>query len=139
MANKVEGGCLCGLVRYNFDKDDVISSHHCHCKDCQKSTGSGKATIVFIPSSSVVIKGEIKFFSVTGKDGGHVNRGFCHECGSPLISFVEEMKEIKFIKAGSLDDSSWIKVKSSFWNTTAENWSPVDDEIDSFTHNPNNL
>ena len=139
MTNKVEGGCLCGLVRYNFDKDDVISSHHCHCKDCQKSTGSGKATIVLIPSSSVVIKGEIKFFSVTGKDGGHVNRGFCHECGSPLISFVEEMKEIKFIKAGSLDDSSWIKVKSSFWNTTAESWSPVDDEIDSFTHNPNNL
>ena len=78
-------------------------------------------------------------FSVTGKDGGHVNRGFCPQCGSPLISFVEEMKEIKFIKAGSLDDSSWIKVKSSFWNTTAENWSPVDDEIDSFTHNPNNL
>ena len=117
----------------------MISSHHCHCTDCQKSTGSGKATIVLIPSSSVVIKGEIKFFSVTGKDGGHVNRGFCHECGSPLISFVEEMKEIKFIKAGSLDDSSWIKVKSSFWNTTAESWSPVDDEIDSFTHNPNNL
>ena len=139
MTNKVEGGCLCGLVRYNFDKDDVISSHHCHCKDCQKSTGSGKATIVLIPSSSVVIKGEIKFFSVTGKDGGHVNRGFCHECGSPLISFVEEMKEIKFIKAGSLDDSSWIKVKSSFWNTTAESWSPVDEEIDSFTHNPNSL
>jgi len=139
MANKVEGGCLCGLVRYNFDKDDVISSHHCHCKDCQKSTGSGKATIVFIPSSSVVIKGEIKFFSVTGKDGGHVNRGFCPQCGSPLISFVEEMKEIKFIKAGSLDDSSWIKVKSSFWNTTAESWSPVDEEIDSFTHNPNSL
>ena len=139
MTNKVEGGCLCGLVRYNFDKDDVISSHHCHCKDCQKSTGSGKATIVFIPSSSVVIKGEIKFFSVTGKDGGHVNRGFCPQCGSPLISFVEEMKEIKFIKAGSLDDSSWIKVKSSFWNTTAESWSPVDEEIDSFTHNPNNL
>ena len=139
MANKVEGGCLCGLVRYNFDKDDVISSHHCHCKDCQKSTGSGKATIVLIPSSSVVIKGEIKFFSVTGKDGGHVNRGFCPQCGSPLISFVEEMKEIKFIKAGSLDDSSWIKVKSSFWNTTAESWSPVDEEIDSFTHNPNSL
>jgi len=139
MTNKVEGGCLCGLVRYNFDKDDVISSHHCHCKDCQKSTGSGKATIVFIPSSSVVIKGEIKFFSVTGKDGGHVNRGFCPQCGSPLISFVEEMKEIKFIKAGSLDDSSWIKVKSSFWNTTAESWSPVDEEIDSFTHNPNSL
>ena len=83
MTNKVEGGCLFGIVRYNFDKDDVISSHHCHCKDCQKSTGSGKATIVLIPSSSVVIKGEIKFFSVTGKDGGHVNRVFVMNVGRP--------------------------------------------------------
>ena len=55
MTNKVEGGCLCGLVRYNFDKDDVISSHHCHCKDCQKSTGSGKATIVLILISNLLL------------------------------------------------------------------------------------
>ena len=37
------GGCLCGTVKYEFNKSNLISSHHCHCVDCQKSTGSGKA------------------------------------------------------------------------------------------------
>ena len=136
--NLVKGGCLCAAVQYHFDKINVISAHHCHCKDCQKSTGSGKATIVLVPSSLITIEGEIKFYTVTGKDGGHVSRGFCSECGSQLISYLEEMQEIKFVKAGSLMDSSWIEIQSSFWSSTAQHWSPIDEEITNFTHNPNN-
>ena len=50
MSNEIKiGGCLCGKVEYEFDSSKVISAHHCHCKDWQKSTGSGKATIVIIP------------------------------------------------------------------------------------------
>ena len=39
------GGCLCRKVRYKFDREKIVSAGHCHCKDCQKVTGSGKATI----------------------------------------------------------------------------------------------
>ena len=47
--NTIEtGGCLCGNIRYEFKRKDVVSAGHCHCKDCQRITGSGKATIVFI-------------------------------------------------------------------------------------------
>jgi hypothetical protein len=49
MSNEIKGGgCLCGNIKYEFDSSKVISAHHCHCKDCQKSTGSGKATILMI-------------------------------------------------------------------------------------------
>ena len=115
----VKGGCLCKSVKYEFNKPDVISAHHCHCKDCQKSTGSGKATIVLVPSRLIKVDGKIKFFTVTGTDGSHVTRGFCPNCGSPIISFVEEMKEVKFVKAGSLNDSTWIKIDSNFWSSSA--------------------
>ena len=53
MGNKVTGSCLCGNFSYHFDRDHVISAHHCHCKDCQKMTGSGKATIVMVPTESL--------------------------------------------------------------------------------------
>ena len=46
------------------------------------------------------------------------------------------MQEIKFVKAGSLRDSSWIEIQSSFWRSTAQHWSPIDEEITSFTHTP---
>ena len=130
------GGCLCGKVSYLFDRDQVISAHHCHCVDCKKSTGSGKATILLIPDSSLKVKGNLKFFTVTGSAGSNGSRGFCEECGSPLISFVEENPDIKFIKAGSIDDSSWVTANSNFWSSTASPWSPADEKIHNFTHNP---
>ena len=130
------GGCLCKKIIYKFDKTQVISAHHCHCTDCQKSTGSGKATILLIPNESLQINGELKYYTVTGSAGSNISRGFCAECGSPLISFVKENPDIKFIKAGSIDDSTWISADSNFWSSTAKSWSPVDETIHTFTHNP---
>tara|TARA_B100001121_G_scaffold308113_1_gene331284 strand:- start:8267 stop:8611 length:345 start_codon:yes stop_codon:yes gene_type:complete len=113
-----------------------VSAHHCHCKDCQKSTGSGKATIVLISDDALQIKGNIKYFSVIGSGGNKVSRGFCEACGSPLISSVEGYEGTKFIKAGSLDESSWISINSNFWSDTAMDWSPLDSSIDCFPQNP---
>ena len=76
MSNIIQkGGCLCGKISYKFNQADILSAHHCHCKDCQKSTGSGKATILLIPASSLVIEGDIKNYSVTGSAGSHISRG----------------------------------------------------------------
>ena len=135
-SNIKKGGCLCGSFKYEFDLSQVISSHHCHCTDCQKSTGSGKATIIMVPEEKVEKKGRLKFYEVEGSDGGHVNRGFCEDCGSPVISFVREMSHINFIKAGSLDDPSWVNIDSSFWNCSQKPWSPVDESKPSFIRNP---
>ena len=130
------GGCLCEAVVYEFNQSSVISAHHCHCTDCQKSTGSGKATILLIPADALEVNGEIKYYSVTGSAGSHISRGFCENCGSPLISFVEENPDIKFIKAGSLNDSSWVSADSNFFSSSANPWSPADEDIHTFTHNP---
>ena len=130
------GSCLCGKVHYNFLQAKVISTHHCHCTDCQKSTGSGKATIVMVPDEALNVEGNLKFFTVTGTAGSHISRGFCSDCGSPVISFMEENSGVKFIKAGTLDDSSWVSVASNFWGSSAAEWSPADEEIHTFTHNP---
>ena len=136
MSNIVNGGCLCGSFKYQFDRDQVISAHHCHCKDCQKATGSGKATIVMVPTETLITDGELKTFTVTGTDGGHVTRAFCPGCGSQLISYLEEMPEMRFVKAGTMEDSSWLTVQSSFWSCSAEPWAPVDTQCPAFEKNP---
>lgn len=130
------GGCLCGLLRYQFDKDSVISAGHCHCRDCQKATGSGKATIVFVPTPALTIEGEYRSYTVTGSDGSQVSRGFCPQCGSPVISYVAEQPGVRFIKAGSLDDPSWVKPVASFWRQSAQAFDPVDELLPAFAANP---
>ena len=133
------GGCLCGAVKFEFDKPNLISAHHCHCIDCQKSTGSGKATVLVLPSNAIKMEGELKFHTTTTISGRNMNRGFCRDCGSPVLSFIEEMPEVKFVKAGSLDDSSWLKIDSNFFSSSAHAWSPIDEDIPSFTHNPDQV
>ena len=130
------GGWLCGNIKYKFNREDVVSAGHCHCKDCQKITGSGKATIVFIPTKSLKITNNYKVYSVIGNDGTNVHRGFCPNCGSPVISYVTEQPDLRFIKAGSLDDSSWINIESSFWSISANKWDPVNENIPCFEQNP---
>ena len=133
------GSCLCGNIQYNFHQSKALSAHHCHCKDCQKCTGSGKATIIIIPEEELSITGNLKFYSVTGSQGSHINRGFCENCGSPVISFMEEDPGIKFIKAGTLDDASWLTIASNFWSSSANTWSPINDKVHTFTHNPDSV
>ena len=62
-----KGGCLCGQYSYAFPREAVVSSHHCHCTDCQKMTGSGKATIIM--SRRPASTGELKTYTVTGTTG----------------------------------------------------------------------
>ena len=111
---KQTGSCLCGVITYEFSKADALSAHHCHCRDCQKITGSGKATILLVPSNSLNVSGELKFYTVEGSASSHVSRGFCSECGSQLISYVNENPNLKFVKVGSIDDSSWVSISSNF-------------------------
>jgi len=136
MSNTATGGCLCGNFGYHFDRDQVISAHHCHCKDCQKTTGSGKATIVMVPTELLETEGVLTFYTVTGTDGAHVTRGFCPTCGCQPMSYVEEMPAIRFVKAGTLDDSSWVTIDSSYWSCSAQPWSPVDSSFPAFEKNP---
>ncbi len=130
------GGCLCGELRYEFPRDAVISAGHCHCRDCQKATGGGKATIVFVPTTALAMSGECRIYSVLGTDGTKVNRGFCPTCGSPVISYVDEQPDLRFIKAGSLDDATWVSAAASYWETSAQTWDPVDPALPAFPHNP---
>ena len=135
------GGCLCGATSYELKQDAVVTSMHCHCLDCKESTGSGKATIIAIPESSLKIKGPLKYYLVVGTDGASIERGFCDYCGSSVMNAavgVEGWEAIKLIKAGSLDDSSWVTIDANIWKSSARHWDAVREELPSFERNYHN-
>ncbi|MFV8783125.1 GFA family protein [Microbulbifer sp. SA54] len=135
--NQVEsGGCLCGEYTYEFPREAVLTAFHCHCRDCQKSTGTGRASVVLVPTEAVATRGNLKNFTVTGTNGAHVARGFCPHCGSQVMSQIEELPAVRLIKAGTLEDSSWLEINSSCWSCTAVPWSPVDQTGVIFERNP---
>lgn len=131
-----KGHCLCEQVQYEFDETQVGFGLHCHCKDCQRVTGSGKATVILFPLDAVNIKGEYKTYASRGSEGSHVNRGFCPNCGSQMFTFVDEIPGMVFIKAGGMEDTSWLSVETTCWTDTARDWSPADTDTMCFELNP---
>ena len=136
MKDSQQGRCQCGDISYSLKKNKIISAHHCHCKDCQRITGSGKATIIFIAKKYVDLKGEPKYFESKGTSGSHIRRGFCSICGSGILSYARELPHILFIKAGTLDDSSWVKIDSNFFTKSSYDWNKPDETIKCFDGNP---
>ncbi len=131
------GACLCGEVKFSLDRSKVLMASHCHCRDCQRATGSGFATFVAVPDATFEISsGDVGEFSVKGESGGEVTRFFCRNCGTPLFSRVAAMAGFSFVKAGILDDASWVEPSSSYWGDTAQPWAPANTAIPVHARNP---
>jgi len=99
MTDPFTGGCQCGAVRYAFDQAPE-NVHVCHCRMCQKAVGGPFAIICPVLKSSFrVTRGEIAWFHSSGL----ARRGFCRDCGTPLIFDYPEFPDIGVL-GGTLDD-----------------------------------
>ena len=94
-----KGGCLCGAIRYEANVSDS-ENLYCHCRMCQRWTGSVVAASAIIPKAELrITKGEPKYY----RSSSFVERGFCQDCGSPL--FFRPIKDDWLsIQTGTLDD-----------------------------------
>ena len=51
-------------------------------------------------------------------------RRFCSACGSPIFSTIESMPDLAFLKAGTIEDRSWIEPTVEIWTRSAQPWAP---------------
>lgn len=117
----ISGGCLCGAIRYVAETEPTFTAV-CHCRNCQKQTGTSASLIVGLPAGSLKVSGALKTFRDSGGSGKNVDRRFCPECGSPILTDVEAMPSLTFLKAGTLDDTSWLKPAIEIYCDSAQRW-----------------
>ncbi|MGH6883952.1 GFA family protein [Hypericibacter sp.] len=95
----LEGGCLCGAVRYRVEGAPRWSAH-CHCKDCRRASGAPFVTYAgFLPARLQWTKGRPKDFN----SSPGVTRSFCATCGSPLAYEGDRWPDEIHIHVGTLD------------------------------------
>jgi hypothetical protein len=135
MAAKIVGGCMCGAVRYESTTDAVMQAS-CYCRDCQRSTGGAFAPVLLVPKDAFKLtKGQLKHYEVAGDSGGKVSRGFCANCGSPIVSLLSGMP-FTAIKVGSLDDPNQFQPTASIFVASAPAWAPHFAGVPTFARNP---
>ena len=129
MAMTFSGGCTCGAIRYECSADPLMSVN-CHCRDCQRASGSAFMAVVVVPKDALKIaKGEPKYHAVRADSGNMVSRGFCPECGAPLFTKLSAMPDIMAIKVGSLDDPSWYRPTMDIYTASAQPWDYMNPDV----------
>jgi hypothetical protein len=121
MGTKLTGGCICGAIRYECDADPVAMLN-CHCRDCQRVSGSGYAAILAVPKTAVRVQGEPRFYKTIGESGRAVERGFCAICGSPVLGYLERLPDVMVLRAPSLDDPARFKPTMDIFTESAWPW-----------------
>lgn len=118
-----EGGCRCGQVRLALSLAPIMTAA-CHCRGCQRMTGSAYSLSAAVPTEGfVVTQGE----PVIGGLHGATRHFFCSHCMSWLFTRPEGIASFVMVRSVMLDDTAgiapfietWTREKLAFATTGA--------------------
>lgn len=108
----------------------------CHCKNCQRQSGSSYSLLFAVANDQLSIEGDLTIYEDSSETGNVVERHFCGKCGSPLLSTLPGQPGMTFVKAGTLDDTSPITPQMHFWTKSAQDWVTIDPDVPQIEGNP---
>jgi hypothetical protein len=117
----VEGGCLCGAIRYRITSEPRVSAL-CHCRSCRRAGGG--PTLAWL----VLNVGDVQFTAgkpAQFRSSDTVTRQFCARCGTQLTYQADEKPDSIDITTASLDlpdafpptREIWLEHRISWENT----------------------
>ena len=108
MTDALEGGCACGQVRYRLGSGPMFV-HCCHCKDCQRQTGSAFVLNAIIETDRIVLlSGAPEPVAVPTDSGRPHDIHRCPDCRTAVWSDYGRRPAVRFVRTGTLDESSAI-------------------------------
>ena len=116
------GGCQCGAVRYEIGGFPLLL-YTCNCTECQRQSGSAFALNMPVAVKDFrILKGEPRGWQHLSPKGTPVISQFCTECATRLYGERAGRAEIINVRAGTLDDTSWMIPAAHFFMRSAP-WS----------------
>jgi hypothetical protein len=98
-----EGGCACGAVRYRLTSDPLFT-HCCHCRNCQRQTGSAFVINLLIETDRVELLAGVPQPVEVPRDDGSRQRIFrCPTCQVAVYSQYGH-SGLRFVRGGTLDE-----------------------------------
>ena len=123
------GGCACGAIRYACTAAPLVSLN-CHCRDCQRETGSAFAPILAVPKAAFTLThGSPQYFALTADSGQTTRRAFCAACGSPLFGLPGSVPDLVTIRVSSLDDPSEFRPSQDIYTASAQPWDYMNPDL----------
>ncbi|NQW14428.1 MAG: GFA family protein [Rhodobacter sp.] len=120
-----DGGCTCGQVRYQVTSEPMIV-HCCHCRGCQKNSGSSFALNALFEADRVkLISGEVEEVTVPTPSGTGQIICRCSKCKVAVWSNYNMgglRERIRFIRVGTLDESDQLPPDVHIFTASKQPW-----------------
>ena len=100
-----DGGCACRHVRYRMTTRPLFV-HCCHCRWCQRETGSAFALNAMIESDRVELThGEVEVVDTPSNSGKGQKIARCPKCHVAVWSnYAGAGDAVRFVRVGTLDE-----------------------------------
>ena len=116
------GGCSCRAIRYEIASLPLLL-YTCNCTDCQTASGSAFAlNMPVLTKDFRILQGQPKGWRRQSPSGADVTSWFCGECGARLYGERQGRPQIMNLRAGTLDDTSWLTPLAHFYTGSAQAW-----------------
>ena len=109
MVEGLAGRCACGAVRYRLTSAPMFV-HCCHCRDCQRQTGSAFVLNALIETARLELLSGAPVAVAVPTDSGRPHE--IHRCGgcqTALWSDYGGRPALRFVRVGTLDDAAALR------------------------------
>jgi hypothetical protein len=104
MTDDLEGGCACAAVRYRLAAPPMFV-HCCHCRDCQRQTGSAFVINALIETDRIVLLAGDPGPVAVPTDSGRPHLIYrCPNCRTAVWSEYGGLAALRFVRVGTLDN-----------------------------------
>lgn len=112
---------MCGRHRYRVSAAP-LTLYACHCTDCQTQSGSAFGLSMTVERAAFSLTGEPGVAERPADSGRIVRARFCAGCGTRLFHEPSRAPHTVNVKAGTLDDTSWVRPVAHIWLGSAQPW-----------------
>src|SRR5262245_17803725 len=119
------GGCNCGRVRFEVTAP-LVGASYCHCKRCQRRTGSAASPNAHPAAGSFrIVAGEDRLRVWRPDEGGE--KWFCGDCGSALFGRPAQAGPMA-IRMGTFDGDPGVRPSVRQFVAYAAPWEPIPED-----------
>jgi hypothetical protein len=129
------GRCLCGAVSFTIHSEPM-GMGQCHCKDCQRASGTGHMSLARFKRDDVTFTGKTASYASTAESGNINTRHFCPTCGSRVYGENSAYPGLINIAVGCLDDNSWFSPQRIVYAKDRPRWDVTSTDIANFERMP---
>ncbi len=122
MTTEPTGGCACGTVRYRIASPPMFVNC-CHCRDCQRKTGSAFVINALIETDRIMIEQGMPVPVSLPTESGRPHDVYrCATCQTALWSDYGGRPGLRFLRAGTLDDTSAVQPDAHIFTRSKQPW-----------------